>query len=377
MPPLAADAPSIDASSYIPKTHLLRPSMSKTGLYLQCAWPWGKQVLGDTSAEAEYGTDFHAVMADLLMGLQIDPENMSATAEHAWSVYKNTLFLWLKGANPWGVDWWSCESLVEISVTYNMISGRVRKILPPNDDHVYEQARPDELPGTGDLIIFHRRTGSLLVLDHKTGHDVPSPLDMPQLLSLALAFRRLVPRGTIKRIIIAICHAPREGTAVIYPEEVSTLVLKKHADALDAARMREGNGSLTPGPECGYCPARLQCPINTNALAAISARPGMLTSTRIGAIHESLGRFDNLAEQLRPMMREWVRENGPGIRPDGQVVDLETSSRSNLSMASIRRAFTRAGKPEKADEVIRLLEANGCVEHTDVESLRARPERGR
>jgi hypothetical protein len=92
-----------------------------------------------------------------------------------------------------------------------------------------------------------------------------------------------------------------------------------------------------------------------------------LTAERVGAIHQATAEFDRLRDWLREEMRAWVSIHGPGVRPDGQLVDLTPRTKTNLSQASIVRALG----PLKGGKMIAKLKSLGAIETKTNLELRA------
>jgi hypothetical protein len=72
-------------------------------------------------------------------------------------------------------------------------------------------------------------------------------------------------------------------------------------------------------------------------------------------------------KRLREEMRAYVAKNGPCPRPDGQLVDLVPRPRTNLSQASVVRAYG----PLKGVKVLAKLKKDGAIEEKENLELRA------
>jgi DNA-binding transcriptional ArsR family regulator len=176
-----------------------------------------------------------------------------------------------------------------------------------------------------------------------------------------------------RRIVVGFVHAPANSRPTIYAEEITHKALAEYARNLHTALERVGDGSLRPGPWCKYCPARGVCPTRTSALAELKAPQGIaLTAERVGARHQALEIYRDLAHQVDEENRAWITKNGAAVRPDGKLVDFISRHYSNLSQASIVRALG----PIKGGEMIDDLKEKGCIEQGERMELRTLNERG-
>lgn len=346
------------------------PTASKTGLLLQCGRPFWtelkipKQEVGEA---AVYGTAYHLEMANLLTAMP-DVDGLvggSDAQNHACRTY-GPLLSWLRAST--NVNWTETpKQWVETSFLFNTDTGKARITELDLATHTYFGHGRHEIGVTVDYAAYDPVSKTLLVLDHKTGEDPGDPENAPQLFTQSLALTAFLG-GKFNRIIQAFHHAPRFGTAKVTAKTIGLPRVKLHHTDLTAAFAEITKHTLRPGPECGYCPARLDCPTVVSALATLDPQgPGAITSDRAGQIHQALALYDDLARQLKAQLREYVQANGPVIRPDGKVVDFTTRPFSNLSMASIRRALP----PEEAEALIDNLAAKGCIESGDRVELRA------
>lgn len=269
----------------------IRPTMSRTGLLLQCPWPFDpargdyEEPESQSRDEARnYGLDFHAAMIGQKKrgGLKIESDILAHAKES-----ERILERWMD-RNGWS-DPIYVQSR-EKSYAYHTPSGTSRECGPPREeDHVYPDQVADEICGTLDLerngphptakARGSRSPRRILVVDYKTG-DYESekfayPSRLPQLLSNGLAavtadqsyasdraaWLDIVSRS---EVTLAVLHAPRGITPVLYadPPVSGEHLVREHAPALSKAyrHIREDHGYLRTGPECKYCPAREICP---------------------------------------------------------------------------------------------------------------------
>jgi PD-(D/E)XK nuclease superfamily len=373
------DVPSTPAPQEAPRK-LLVPSMSKSDLLLTCQWPWGRMAPPEeVGEEARFGSAFHEVMANT----RVDDAPQAKRAAKKWGVdakaleerfrpARKLLKEFLAGDNPWGVKF--TKVFYEQSYAINPRMGEARLIEGPREeDHVYPDVQDGEIPGTADVVAISADQRTILVLDHKTGFDIPLVQGAGQLLSLMLAVSRVAAFENeqghgppIKRRCIAFLQAQAGVPPVILADTVSEEELINHRMRLAKAQARIGDGSLVPGEHCRYCPAFMICPTQTSSLVALK-KNGPLTSERVGEIHQALGEYAHLKERLGEMIHGWVKQHGAVTRPDGKVLAFISRPYSNLSQASIRRALPT----KEAEALINKLRANGCIEEGEREELRA------
>ena len=376
-----------------PKTIVVQPTMSKTDRLLACAFPWGKTVTAeeDVGQPARFGSAFHELMAmrkspsrrtiaRIAAKWTRDGDVDGNELEARYLAAKPVLDKWLRGDNAWRIDFTKWRIEREIGLAYNYESDTARRIALPDENHIYNDARANELPGAADIFGItqelprpcsnlpnHRRTA--LILDHKSGFTVPQPCESGQLKSLALAACRLTGA---KRAIIGFPHSPGDSsTPVVLADELSSDELDVHRDALREAFSRIGDGSLKPGEWCKYCPALAICPAHTTALAEMRGDSSALaTPEDAGRAHQRLtqlrAQFKQYDALIATELRAWVRKNGAAPRPDGAVVDLVERSYESLSKSSIIRALG----PIEGGRMIQKLDRLNCIERDSRVELR-------
>jgi hypothetical protein len=366
------------------------PTASKTDLLFACTWPFGRKLRrGPVGERTRFGSAFHQVMEGRLAN-RTRPLLLKAAAGE-WDVNLDELTervdeaepvvrTWLSGGNMWGLNFTKAGLKLEISVAYNPATGEAREIPGgPGEHHDYPGRRPGEIPGTADVVsilVTHRGSNlghpirTLLVLDHKSGWNVAAdwqpqtPAESGQLRTLALALATLFEAD---QVVVAFFHARSGARPVILEDMLQASDLAAHRKALRSALSNIGNGWMRPGPWCSFCPAYMVCPTQTTTLTELKRTSGVMTSEKVGAIHQALATYRGLAEILGEEMRTWVKYHGPGVRPDGQYVDLIPRSRTTLSQASIVRALG----PLKGKALIEKLRKLGCVTETENLELRA------
>jgi hypothetical protein len=233
------------------------------------------------------------------------------------------------------------------------------------ETHTYHLA-PSQMGGTSDIVLSN--WDQRLVADYKTGEgkDFSNP-KTGQMLTLAIAEDAAE---------IAIVHSPRAGIPVVYAAPVTTDEKEAHRKKLRIALQKIGDGSLRPGPECKYCPARLGCPAHYEELARKTwALVKTLAPLPVSQIEVDLGRFHQLwpgLERLAKVVREDIRERvkaGEVIeRPDGKTLAVNTVTREVLSKTSILEAM---GK-KRGEKMLESLRQAGAITTTTYEELRAK-----
>jgi hypothetical protein len=366
-------------------TMKLAQTMSKTGLLLQCPWPFdpNRELPDDISGEpADYGVAFHAIMAVVCSSrFVIGPEKKDVKelahrynlfAPELWAHYIDSsgfLHSWLIGDNPWGVDFLAHNMpRTEIARAFSPVTYESRPIEGPDASHIYHDIRPGEIVGTADMVV--ETPDTILVDDHKTGAgDFSRPSENPQILSLACAFAM----KSRKKVIGAISHFPRGGLPQVFAEEITREAMALHAAKLDSAMARVGDGSLRTGPYCKYCPARNVCPTrDVNLIEAITVAGGLVkqssssvvTAEKIGQLHELLTQVEyHTIPKARDAIRRWVKDHPSEVatRPDGKVLAFVQRSFERLSKSSVVKAL---GKVAGEKELARLRKLKCLTEDT-------------
>lgn len=347
------------------------PTSSKTALLLQCGWGFGPETApteARNSGEAAlYGTAYHEGAAVELGGRE--PADFGAFEVEAKRHLAETmppLNEWLT-AHAYRTD----HEIVEVPWLYNVRSGWTRRTELDKATHRYRGHGAHDLGGTVDFASWRSADRRLLVLDHKTGERDPGdPGEHAQLLSLAVMAAAHFKKP--QSVTLVLHWARRGGPAEIRARAVSLGRVERHAHDLEQAFKEIGSGRLRVGPECDFCHARFGCPTRTNALALFKPEATALsrewTADEAAFVHEKLAFYRDMASMLNAKAHETIAKHGPGLRPDGKIVDLVTRPYSNLSLASIRRALPK----EEAAALIDELGAKGCIETHDRVELRAR-----
>jgi PD-(D/E)XK nuclease superfamily len=368
---LSVDREAVGANDVGESPKTAEPTASKTDRFLGCQWWLGKEITDNEVGEpARFGSAFHAGMEAEGRGkrgrtLNVAIKQASKQFDVPYDAVKErveraipVLKRWLAGENPWQIDFRKWELSYEDAFAYNIVERTARRCSPPTPDgHVYEDRQPGEIPGTVDL--FGYSQNAVLVLDHKSGFDIGSPMESGQLLTLALA---ACTAFGIDRAFIGYLHAPKELAPTLYSDDISKTQLDEHANALAEAQARRGDGSLRPGSYCKWCQTFSICPKNEGALLELRGSRQLTTAESVGRAHEKLQaarkRFMELEKVLDDEIRKWIRENGDAVRSDGREVGFVERPYTNLSQESIRRALG----PIKGGKLIDRLRKMGVIE---------------
>jgi len=360
----------------------LQATASKTALLLQCPRPFSKDTEippREDSEAAEYGTRFHTGMAwalthqSALQGLNVVldrfPADAAELAAHILRAFEE-LQAWMRpSGNPFGKQFRVVE--VETSRALSLKADGITVVTPttlidPDGDHHYNMYA-GEIGGTCDVVL-ESDDGMIVVLDHKTGEfgDFTRPASIPQMQTLGEMWRAEA---------VAILHAPKLTAPAIYAEALPDS--PKHRAALRSALRRVDSGFLRPGPECGHCPARLDCPakqgelvVSASALVhkVVGSSMARTDIAEPGRFHMMLGELSRLAKMARNELQEQVRAGAIIERPDGKTLELIEKTVERVSKSSILKAYG----PEEGERVLTKLRADGALVAETHEELRAR-----
>lgn len=355
---------------------MIQPTASKTNLLLQCARPFSADSYEEDytpeppGESARYGSAFHAVMAGASpeeactrYGCTVAPAEVAAHADRVRAMLQE----WLNGDNPYSITWEVREqetsralSIGSAEVGWYQQSSRATTL--EENMHIYE-LRDGEIGGTVDMVLDDApREGRTAVLDFKTGDYMPPIDSMGQLHTLALMWQAQY---------IVVIHAPRSA-----PVTIHTAPARDISAELYAAMQRIDDGSMRPGPECQFCPARKSCPIffadtikECNSLLRVASGAAPLADpTDPGALHLFLERLEPLKKRAKEIIRARVQSGEPIVRPDGRSLRMAPYNMRTLSMASIKR---KLGAVE-GDRLIAELDARGVIETHSGEKLVAK-----
>lgn len=360
---------------------------SKVGLLLQCGRPFSEGVALENhqTPKAAYGSAFHACADLRIRGLKYDTEaicakwgvpevlEVAAHVENAMEVLEK----WLAGANPFGERFRVVDTEKHLATQLRKPRGASLQVKSRSCDfdeetHHYD-LRPGEIGGTYDLLLasdplWKASKGQTqtpegqvaiglggsprvwrVVLDYKTGDwgDFSSPAKLAQMKTLALQ---------TGADIVAILHAPRDLPAVVYAEELTLLEVSQFARELRKAKTRIDDGSLRPGPECQFCPAKESCPAKDGELlkragGIVRAASGVSLETlrtpeELGRFHQMMGDVEKLVKRAKDEIKDLVAQGEIIERPDGKTLVLEDHEYETLSKTSVTDALGKA-KGEK------------------------------
>jgi PD-(D/E)XK nuclease superfamily len=386
----------------------LAPTASRSALLLQCSWPFGRELPPEERSPARdeaasYGLDFHAAMD----GKKVRRKKKIAKGviEHAKEATAK-LEAWLK-REGWAACVTERESSYAIDPRYGGSTGPARPCAPPDEEtHVYPDQRPGEIAGTADRIVMRRRHNrEYLIIDYKTGADdegvYARPSALPQLLTLGLAVAGSDRGHTPITVQHAVLHAPRDASPVLYADPPMSLGSKQndeHRHRLAMALDRIGDGSMRPGSECKYCPAREACP--TRGATLLERADGLLHGlalrqsqelfvgndrqavaqngdgaiegwdARLGRLYAMTKLAEDTAKEIRKRLAEERKKGALPVIPDedwvpilvrGKVLDFRTVTYRNLSMKGLERQL---GK-KAAEREIKRLEKLGAIEKVE------------
>lgn len=368
----------------------IQPTASKTDLLLHCVRPFALDtpIEKDEPGEAAiYGTAFHDALYHKIFHPPVPPSNIDVTQTHnvneqvcryptpdadinkhveeAFSVLHN----WLEGNNPFNERFNILSG--EISLTTDPHKKRGTRISTlDKETHVYDMAT-GEIGGTYDLLVIGVDSGRKCVIDYKTGvyGNFTIPSTIPQLLTLALQ---------TSSTLVAILHCPLGIPPAMYVDEIDPRTIEKHRQSLARQLDRVGDGSLTPGSWCKYCPAKRDCIANdvsllrsaTSLVRKVTDSPPLThdKTPDLGMLHLMLGELDRLAKRARDEIRERVRAGEYIERPDGKHLQLVKKQYERLSKTSILEAL---GK-QKGEELLDKLRGLGCLTVDEREEMWAK-----
>lgn len=331
----------------------IQPTASKTDLLLQCARPFSEGVEIEAREPGEaalYGTAIHKELESLALGASLD--SVSEHARQAWGALQR----FLEGENPWGETFKIVRA--EIHQAWKP-GGAVRNGVAFDEGaHTYH-LRPGEIGGTPDLVLLSDK-GHFVVLDYKTGAGIagdwannPRTGQLLTLFGMSIGGRNRGGDGGV-----AILHTPKGGIPVVYCKPVTEMELKRHTARLKVAMSRVDDGSLRPGPECKYCPARVGCPAKDGELLKsagalvrkVVGSEGLRDRVDPGAFHALLTELDKLIATARARFKEEVREGTVIERPDGKVLQIVTREVERVSKKKVLEVL---GKKEGERELSR------------------------
>lgn len=360
----------------LPTGKPVNASMSKTDLILLCQW-WASprtpipKTFGETPYHLRFGTAFHKCMELFLLALLVDctviakqhdvePDRL----EHFFRRGKEFIVELLKKRG-----WNSRQKLLEKKLAYDPFRNKVR-FLTSTKERDYSGLSATEFPGTGDLALIDKSNRDpFVILDYKTGSSDYDAKFSGQLKSLGLGLSVHTGNPNAIGIILRIDDDFIEPYEAAYgPKD-----WERHRDNLrNAIRLAlSKHPPLRPGEHCSklYCNALEVCPAHAGPFALGDSMHELLERDQLGPLYARYQAAKKLIERLGDRFQEEIRRNGHFETEEG-FAELVTKSKPNLSKKSIRRALGRVD----GDDVIAQLEERGCIETSEWEEIRVKPD---
>lgn len=257
----------------------MRVTASKVGLLSYCQW-WARPeaVWSDrTGPSADRGTRFHAAMHRLALG-KLDGVvaggergpcagpagttswtfgSLSAVDDDIREAFGHAA-MWFEAITNGGL----VSFMREIAFAWDPETDTAEQLTLEGRD--YSEAR-GRLCGTADLVLWHPESESASVYDYKTGDGSGAG---PQLRTLGLMVARALH---IEQVTVAALECRDSGVTEVAREELDAFALAAHAGELAEHIAAIDTAEPQPGSHCGelYCPARLSCPLGTEATAEV------------------------------------------------------------------------------------------------------------
>jgi hypothetical protein len=363
-------------SNLITTKRLIEGSMSKTDLLLRCQyWASGMITLPKTKAAypLRFGTAFHKTMEiHLKSGGKKKPDIPALAKEYEVEAPR------LKNYYERGkafVDQFIPKNFpgkvtiyIEEKLAYDPFADAMR-FLVSDKERDYSDIKPNEFPGTGDLVIVPEDVDYFGVLDWKTGSTNYDPQEKGvlyngQLASISLAMSRYLKRYKALVWIVRIDDEFMED----YPDKLDADQLEGHRKKLARAigGARSANPVMYPGQHCHeqYCPAVAVCPSVAGPMALRDDLSAMEPEQK-AHLYARYMTVKKMLDWMDDFWKEEIRRNGPFQLENGKWATLQPQSRENLSKASIMRALG----PEEGAAVVEQLRDSGCIETSEFEKI--------
>lgn len=309
-----------------------RITASRTALLLQCHGAANLPWVDSASAAAEDGTRKHAIMDRRGIDLQAWYERLDTVPEcrTAWDAFANWLIDQQIHATAETMAW-------ETGLGIDLVDRTALEWQPPAGSHrAYDGIAPHVLAGTADLIA----TGTdaedrsvLIVCDWKFGQELVSA-DAPQLRTLLAAAAKRRPDA---RAIALVVQVPPGGRAHVSWVELTHEELEDHVDALAIAHADAATGAvtLTPGPECKYCPAQLACPAQLDAMVRVIHHEGPVTLDRAGQIWLELRQAKKRLELIEERIKAMADQPAGIPLPNGKTLAVVDRTRTSIDAKAL------------------------------------------
>lgn len=299
-------------------------SASKRSLLAACAW-WAQPSVVLPSDEpgpaAEHGTLVHHLVHLGLTSREPWPDATERAQAQATRVLR-----WVHDHAPRPI-------MSEVAMVYDAAAGTVREITG-RGHRDYGPIAPSELPGSADLIWLDAAQGAAVVLDIKTGADVPPASESGQLAALGLMAAALygVTRAQVGHLIVD-DDGVREDWHTMLAEDLSRAgtYLADHLADVDAEPVP------VPGPHCRamWCPARTICPATTAAMVALPTA-ALDTPEDVARVWAQLGPIEDALAAVKSKVKAFLEERGAVTMADGGTLRIvEVAGRETVSIKDI------------------------------------------
>lgn len=317
-----------------------RITASRTALLLQCHGAPNLPWVQTTSAAAEDGTRKHAIMDRRGIGLQAWYDRLDTVPEcrTAWDAFGTWLNEHQICATEQTIAW-------ETGLGIDLVDRTALEWQPPAGSHrAYDGIAPHVLAGTADLIATGTDADErevLIVCDWKFGQELVSA-DAPQLRTLLAAAAKRRPNARAIALVVQVPHGAGSGAAWGGRAHVSWVEytheeLEDHVDALAIAHADAATGTqtLTPGPECKYCPAQLACPAQLDAMVRVIHHEGPVTLDRAGQIWLELRQAKKRLELIEERIKAMADQPAGIPLPNGKTLAMVDRTRASVDAKAL------------------------------------------
>ena len=358
------------STALIPASRLVQASMSKTDLLLLCQY-WASPFVTRPKNEGpekyilRFGSAFHKTAEIYLNGkypnIKVIAKKYDVEAKRLrhfflrWKEYIDNIFATRFTDNV--------VRFVETKIAYDPYRDTVR-FLKSKKERDYSERTPDEVPGTGDLVLAPENEDWFVVFDWKTGSSDYNATLNGQLASLALGMSRHLKRYKAIVIILRIDEDFMEP----YEAFLDLTALENHRKKLRAvwSEARSPNPPMRWGTHCGklYCPLIETCPTQQDPMS-LGDEMHALDREKLAYL---FGKFQAARKMLDAVDERFKREiemNGPFQLENGKWAVLQDQTRETLSKASIVRALGAVD----GMNLIEQLDERGCVDRTPYKKI--------
>lgn len=227
----------------------------------------------------------------------------------------------------------------EVAFALNLEAATARELWRGHGGRNYGDLQPGEIPGTADVIGYSEVGGlkSITVLDVKTGHGEPDPLQLA-FYAVAAGITYGAEEATVGWIRLT-DGTPRYSSRVVnlvqLLAELRDIVLTAEEQELEY--QVTGVARPVEGDHCCYCPAYAQCPAKATLLGELvreATSPQELPVLTPETAPQAWLR-QKAAEKMLERTDKWLREYArahPFTLPDGKTVGaVETSEETIIA----------------------------------------------